>query len=311
MGLSLNTLYQMLNTCKKVKTSTLKMFARNLRIPSAWRVPMNSKYQSTAAADTPDPVLVDIDEKTGISTVTMNNKPVNNLTLSFLKSFCDKMDFLEKEKVKGMILTSSVKNVFSSGLDFNQTMKPTEEGIHAYWLWFQESWIKLYGSSFPTAALINGHAIAGGCVYALSCEYRVMLPNFLNGLNEAPVGIVAPVFVNETIRNVVGPRKAELALTVGTLYPTDEALKMGLIDEVATDQADARARCEKFLSKFAKVPAMARSQTKLAIRKETLALLKNPKSRSQDAKIFCDYILRPSTQKDLETFFTGIKKSKK
>lgn len=82
------------------------MFARNLRIPLAWRTLKNMKYQSSIAANAADPVLVDIDDKTGISTVTLNQKPVNNMTLSFLKSFCEKMDLLEKEGVKGMILTS-------------------------------------------------------------------------------------------------------------------------------------------------------------------------------------------------------------
>lgn len=55
-------------------------------------------------------------------------------------------------------LLQSVKNVFSSGLDFNEVHAPEESRINAFWLWFQESWIKLYGSSFPTVALINGHA---------------------------------------------------------------------------------------------------------------------------------------------------------
>lgn len=90
------------------------MFARNLRIPMRWTVPKIYRYQSTAATEVQDPVLVDIDGKTGISTVTLNLKPVNNMTLNLLKSFCEKMDFLEKEKIKGMILTSVRFNIHKS-----------------------------------------------------------------------------------------------------------------------------------------------------------------------------------------------------
>lgn len=196
-------------------------------------------------------------------------------------------------------------------MDFNQTMNPSKESLHAYWFWFQESWIKLYGASFPTAALINGHAIAGGCVYALACEYRVMLPNFLNGLNEAPVGIVPPEFVNETVEKVLGTRQAELALTIGQLYTTEESLKIGLIDEIGKDQDDAKMRCKTFLMKFSKTPPIARNLTKLALRQKTLSLLTDPSNRSTDAKIFCDYIMLPSTQNDLKNYFTNLKKSKK
>jgi 3,2-trans-enoyl-CoA isomerase len=37
------------------------------------------------------------------------------------------------------------------------------------------------------------HSPAGGCMLAMSCDYRVMLgPNFTIGLNEAKIGIPAP-----------------------------------------------------------------------------------------------------------------------
>lgn len=171
--------------------------------------------------------------------------------------------------------------------------------------------IKFYGSSFPTVALINGHAPAGGCVLSLSCEYRVMLPNFKIGLNEVPVGIVPPKFVFDCALNVLPRRQAEMALTLGTLFASDEALKLGLIDELATDENDARARCEAFLKKSFKIPASARSLTKQNFRGETLQYLRNPQSRSADVKRFVDHISRPSTQTYLEDYFANLKKSKK
>jgi Delta3-Delta2-enoyl-CoA isomerase len=191
-----------------------------------------------------------------------------------------------------------------------EVLKPDESRIYSFWMWFQEAWLKLYGSSFPTAALVSGHAIAGGCVWALSCEYRVMLPNFNFGLNETVVGIVPPHFVNECARNVRGTREAELALTLGTLFTSEEALKHGWIDELATDKEDAKARCEKFLQKFSKIPTTARALTKQSVRRSTLELLKNPKSRSEDAKQFVGYLLRPSTQNDIETYLASIKTKK-
>lgn len=82
------------------------MLARTLRVFSSWRIAGNLRHQSTGAAASQDLMLVEINEKTGLSTISMNSKPVNSMTLNFLKDFCEKMDFLEKEKVKGMILTS-------------------------------------------------------------------------------------------------------------------------------------------------------------------------------------------------------------
>lgn len=73
---------------------------------------------------------------------------------------------------------------------------------------------------------MKGHAPAGGCLLASSCEYRVMCPNFTIGLNETKLGIVAPLWFQSTYRNVLSIRDAEKALTLGTLFKTDEALKV-------------------------------------------------------------------------------------
>lgn len=59
---------------------------------------------STEAA--PSLMVVDINDKNGIATLKMYSKPVNSMTLNFLKDFCESMDSLEKEKVKGIVLTS-------------------------------------------------------------------------------------------------------------------------------------------------------------------------------------------------------------
>ena len=101
---------------------------------------------------------------------------------------------------------------------------------------------------------------------ALSCEYRVMLNNFIIGLNEAQIGFSAPMWLIDGMRNTIGSRQAEFALTAGTLFKTEEALKIGLVDEVAQSKEEAIEKAEKFLNKFAKIPPHARSMTKAALR---------------------------------------------
>lgn len=82
------------------------MFARSSRVPSLWRIAGNLRSQSSAAGQQQEVISVDTDVKTGIATMKLNNKPVNCMALNFLKEFCDKMDYLEQQKVKGLIVTS-------------------------------------------------------------------------------------------------------------------------------------------------------------------------------------------------------------
>lgn len=171
---------------------------------------------------------------------------------------------------------------------------------------FQEAWLQLYGSGFPTAAAINGHSPAGGCLLAMSCEYRVMLPKFSIGLNETQLGIVAPTWFQATMKNTIPLRQAELALTQGRMFTTEEALKVGMVDELASDKADALAKCEKFIESFRKIPREARMVTKQSFRRAAIEELEN--NREQDIQLFAYAVTMPKTQQNLEAYLEKLKK---
>lgn len=252
-------------------------------------------------------VNVTVNEKTGISVVSMQRLPVNGLNLDLLQALGKTFDDLEKNKSRGMVLTSESPTVFSAGLDIMEMYKPQPERCRNFWTTLQDTWIKLYTSSFPTVAAINGHSPAGGCLLALSCEYRIMVgPKNTIGLNETKLGIIAPKWFQDCMKNAIGERKAELALTQGKMFSTEEALAVGLIDEIASDKADAISKAEKFLGLFSGIPAIPRKMTKLGVRQETVDwLLAN---REKDLKTFLDYITQPKVQQGLELYLQSLKK---
>ncbi|GFG39316.1 hypothetical protein Cfor_02241 [Coptotermes formosanus] len=254
-------------------------------------------------------VDVTVNEETGISTVTMQRLPVNSLNLELLQELSTTFDTLEKENSRGMILTSAASTVFSAGLDILEMYKPKPDRVLAFWTALQDTWLKLFGSSYPTVAAINGHSPAGGCLLALSCEYRIMVgPKYTIGLNETQLGIVAPKWFQDSMRNVISNRQTELALTTGRLFTTDEALKVGLIDEVATDKADAVAKAEKFLVGMSKISAAARKLAKLSSRQEALQWL--IANRQADLKGFVTFVNQPAVQKGLDLYLESLKKKK-
>jgi 3,2-trans-enoyl-CoA isomerase len=155
----------------------------------------------------------------------------------------------------------------------------------------------------------QGHAPAGGCVLAISCEYRLMLPYYKIGLNEAPVGIVATEWVMNSLRAVLPGKNAERLLTSGRLLDTQEAFDIGLIDQIVNNEEEAMARSEEFFSTFDSVPKLARALTKQVYRKNDIKQL--TKNRSSDAKKFLNHILRPETQKIIGSYFKSLKDRKK
>lgn len=251
-------------------------------------------------------VLTEVNDKTGYATVTLNRPPVNSLNLELLTEFSETLDDLQNNKSRGMILSSSSNSVFSAGLDIMEMYKPKQDRMKQFWSTLQDVWFKLYGSPFPTVAVINGHSPAGGCLLAMCCEYRVMLPNFSIGLNETQLGIVAPTWFQATMRNTLSRRDAELALTLGTLFSTEEALKVGLIDEVAASKEEGIAKATAFLDRFKKISPQARSMTKQALRSKDIMELED--NRVQDVDLFVFAVTQPKVQKGLEVYLEALKK---
>jgi 3,2-trans-enoyl-CoA isomerase len=222
------------------------------------------------------PVInLQVNDKTGVATVTLNRPPVNSLNLELLTELSNTLTELEKNKCRGLMLTSSSNSVFSAGLDLLELYKPNLDRFKQWWSTLQQTWMKLYGTPYPTVAVINGHAPAGGCLLATSCEYRVMLNNFTIGLNETKIGMVAPDWFIASMKNTVGARQTELALTAGNLFTTDEALKIGLIDEVAANKEEAISKAEKFLHRYDNVSPLARALTKQTLRKDAIQVSKS------------------------------------
>src|SRR5512134_3343082 len=71
------------------------------------------------------------------------------------------------------LLLSGAGDVFSAGLDLNEVAR-IDEAVALRLLGALERLVAaLFTYPAPTVALVNGHAIAGGCVLALCCDYRV------------------------------------------------------------------------------------------------------------------------------------------
>lgn len=135
-----------------------------------------------------------------------------------------------------------------------------------------------------------------------------MCPKLTIGLNETRLGIVAPVWFQSSMRNVMSIRDTEKALTLGQMFSTDEALKVGLIDEVAADKETAIKRCEEFLLQFAKISFDARAITKKNLRGKDLAELEN--NREADLQNFLFFLNQPKVQKGLELYLQSLKAKK-
>jgi len=240
----------------------------------------------------------------------LQSPPVNSLSLDFLTELCINLEKLEMDKsCRGLILTSSQPKVFSAGLDIMEMYGKSPESCGVFWKAVQEMWLKLYSSNMITIAAINGSSPAGGCLMSLTCDYRIMAdnPRYSIGLNETQLGIVAPFWFKDTMVNTVGHRTTEMALELGLLYSSPEALKIGLVDQlVPEDQVLTTAT--QTMTKWLAIPDHARQITKSMMRKPTIDKLTS--NREADIQNFVSFITKDSIQKSLRVYLEMLKKRK-
>ncbi|NXN12630.1 ECI1 isomerase, partial [Indicator maculatus] len=255
-------------------------------------------------------ILVELDESSGVAMMKFKSPPVNSLSLDFLTEFCISLEKLENDRAcRGVIFTSNVPKIFSSGLDITEMCGKSTEHYAEFWRAVQEMWLRVYGSSMVTIAAVNGSSPAGGCLVALSCDYRIMVenPKFSIGLNEAQLGIVAPFWFKDTFVNVVGHRVAERSLQLGSLHPAAEAHKIGLVDELVPEEK-LQERAVAVMAQWLALPDHARQLTKSMMRKAVLDRL--VAHREEDIQNFISFISKESIQKSLRMYMEMLKKKK-
>jgi enoyl-CoA hydratase len=118
---------------------------------------------------------------------------------------------------------------------------------------YLEKFTNLYTYLFqfpkPIVAALNGHTIAGGCMLATACDFRLMVTGKAKiGLNEITFG--APVFAGsaEMLRFCAGSRNAQSILYSGNIYSAEEAFELGLVDQVSSEdtlEEDARKMAQE------------------------------------------------------------------
>uniref|UniRef100_A0A8D0G6Q1 Enoyl-CoA delta isomerase 1, mitochondrial n=1 Tax=Sphenodon punctatus TaxID=8508 RepID=A0A8D0G6Q1_SPHPU len=252
-------------------------------------------------------MVVELDESTGIAVLKMKNPPVNTLSLELLTEFSISLEKLENDRgCRGLILTSAATKIFSAGLDINEMCGKSMEHYAEFWRALQEMWLKLYNSSMVTIAAINGTSPAGGCLMAMSCDFRIMAenPKYSIGLNETQLGIVAPFWFKDTMVNTIGNRATERSLQLGLLYSAPEAYKIGLVDQLVPEE-NIQSAAATVATQWLTIPDHARQITKSMMRKPTVDRLLT--HRESDIQNFVSFITKDSIQKSLRMYIEMLK----
>ncbi|QOW18834.1 enoyl-CoA hydratase/isomerase family protein [Lysobacter ciconiae] len=238
--------------------------------------------------------------------------PVNALDPALCRELHHAVTSAISEGARGIVLAGAPR-IFSAGLDvpYLLSLGDDRKAISEAWQAFFGAARALAASTIPVVAAITGHAPAGGCVYALCCDYRIMASgDFRIGLNETRVGLVAPEGVQRLMRRVVGAHRAERLLVAGDMVDADTALRFGLVDELVDmgpehDTSGLLARAHEWLGALLALPHDAMRHTREIARAEVIEALQ---PEHIGLEVFVDAWFEPGTQDALKALVARLGK---
>jgi len=173
----------------------------------------------------------------GIAEVRLNRGKVNALNEQAVEEIGGCFQRLAADPdIRAAIFTGDGP-FFSFGFDVPEFRSYSKKSFSRFLKRFTSLYTYLFTYPKPLVAALNGHAIAGGCMLALACDYRIMVTGKAKiSLNEITFG--SSVFAGSVamLKFLVGGKNAHAVLYDGTMYSAQAASQLGMIDQVSSDE---------------------------------------------------------------------------
>jgi enoyl-CoA hydratase/carnithine racemase len=240
--------------------------------------------------------------------VRMMRAPVNAMNDALLQELLEALRAAALGPARAIVL-SGMPGIFSAGLDVPELMTKDAAGMRSFWKLFFDVQRQLAGSPIPVTAAITGHSPAGGAVFAMYCDYRVMAAGaFRIGMNEVAVGIHPGPVLHGVLKRLVGTRHAELLLSTARMMTSEEALRFGFVDELVPP-GEVVDRALAWSQKTLQLPAAAYAATRAIARADLIELVRTAglEGIAQDGSL-ADHWWDPETQAVLTMLVQKLKK---
>jgi len=208
--------------------------------------------------------LVRLEVEAGIGTIRIARPPMNALNIEVQEGLrAAAAEASERRDVSAVIVYGGEK-VFAAGADIKemQTMSYTDMVERSGAL--QSAFTAVAHIPKPTVAAVTGYALGGGCELALACDFRVVGDNARLGQPEILLGLIPGAGGTQRLARLVGPARAKELIFSGRFVAADEALRIGLVDEVV-DAADVLAAARRRVEPYVGGPVFALRAAKEAI----------------------------------------------
>jgi 3-hydroxyacyl-CoA dehydrogenase len=173
---------------------------------------------------------VDLTPRGRVAVLTVDNPPVNALSQHVRQGLHDGIAQATADGAVRAIVIVCAGRTFIAGADITEFGKPpAAPSLHAVLDLIE-------GAPKPVVAVVHGTALGGGLEVTLACHYRIGVKSARFGLPEVKLGLLPGAGGTQRLPRVVGAQKALQMIVSGDPIGADEALKVGLIDEIVAGE---------------------------------------------------------------------------
>jgi enoyl-CoA hydratase len=248
--------------------------------------------------------MLHITKHNGIATMRFDRGKAHALDLDLCRALIHALASAEQDsEVKAVILTGT-GSVFSAGVDLVRYLAGGDEYVDAFVQRFVETLRSLFAIPMPVVAAVNGHAIAGGCVLAAACDYRIMGqgPGTI-GVPALKVGLPFPLVAIEILRFATSEAHLQELIYRGKMYGVSEAYEHGLVDEVAKSET-LLGRATEVALQLAAEPSARFRITKRQLRAPTLERMDRYAAET-DSRVLAEW-KDPATVKAIQSYVSQM-----
>ena len=169
------------------------------------------------------------------------NKLSLRVVSALLKAVQQLRNEAEARQLKSLVITGNEK-FFSAGADLNEIAQLSAPEALKFSRLGQRLTNAVDRFPVPVIAAIRGYCMGGGMDLALACDYRIAAPNAVFGHRGASLGVMTGWGGTQRLPRLVGKARALQMFLLSEMVTADEALRLGLVNEIVEDPVDSAIR---------------------------------------------------------------------
>jgi enoyl-CoA hydratase/carnithine racemase len=208
--------------------------------------------------------FVSVQPSGGLATIRLNRPPVNALSIALQSELKEAAEQVGADHDIRAVVLYGGERVFAAGADVKEMagknyaeMASVSRRLHA-------SFRAVAAIGKPVVAAVTGFALGGGLELALCADFRVAGENARFGVPEILLGVIPGLGGTQRLPRLIGPARAKDLIYTGRLVSAEEALRIGLVDQVVPD-AGVYEAATAMAGQFVSGPALALRAAKAAI----------------------------------------------